>query len=381
MPSGFNDEDLYLSVEVSSTDTNTDDDSDDSTGDFGEDITGEINTVEEELTIEDEGTDTEGDSQEQNSNASCSSETNPKPVNIPKWNNERLFPPSAKSTSKAWLFGGFRKDSAGQLILKETICGICGKIQKYRNSPSNLDQHIQAMHSLHYKGVEDQEGTKKETSIADYFKKKSGTVPKYRPNHPKQKALKSKLVEWIVKNNRAILEVEDPKLVEAFEIADPRLKVPSRKVVKTEIEKLFKKKKEEFDKDAAKIDSFAGNNDAGSSSNSKSFVAINVSYVTEDFELKKKIIDVVEMPEDKNAANYRDRVDKTEESHGIAGKVFMYTTDNENTMKAAFGVHERNGCFAHIESKASKKALDNQTSLKKLRLKLRKIAKKQQQEF
>ena len=376
MPSGFNDEDLYLSVEVSSTDTNTDDDSDDSTGDFGEDITGEINTVEEELTIEDEGTDTEGDSQEQNSNASCSSETNPKPVNIPKWNNERLFPPSAKSTSKAWLFGGFRKDSAGQLILKETICGICGKIQKYRNSPSNLDQHIQAMHSFHYKSVEDQEGPKKETSIADYFKKKSGTVPKYRPNHPKQKALKSKLVEWIVKNNRAILEVEDPKLVEAFEIADPRLKVPSRKVVKTEIEKLFKKKKEEFDKDAAKIDSFAGNNDAGSSSNSKSFVAINVSYVTEDFELKKKIIDVVEMPEDKNAANYRDRVDKTEESHGIAGKVFMYTTDNENTMKAAFGVHERNGCFAHIESKASKKALDNQTSLKKLRLKLRKIAKK-----
>ena len=230
------------------------------------------------------------------------------------------------------------------------------------------------MHSLHYKGVEDQEGSKKETSIADYFKKKSGTIPKYRPNHPKQKALKFKLVEWIVKNNRSIVEVEDPKLVEAFEIADPRLKVPSRKVVKTEIEKLFKKKKEEFD--VAKIESFAGNNDAGSSSNSKSFVAINVSYVTEDFELKKKIIDVVEMPEDKNAANYRDRVDKTEESHGIAGKVFMYTTDNENTMKAAFGVHERNGCFAHIESKASKKALDNQTSLKKLRLKLRKIAKK-----
>ena len=45
-------------------------------------------------------------------------------------------------------------------------------------------------------------------------------------------------------------------------------------------------------------------------------------------------------------------------------------------MKAAFGKQERNGCFAHIESKASKKALDNQATLKKLRLKLRKIAKK-----
>ena len=142
MLSGFDDEDLYLSVEVSSTDTNTDDDSDDSTGDLGEDITEEINTAEEESTIEDEETDTEGDRQEQSSNASHSSETIPKPVNIPKWNNQRLFPPSAKSRSKAWLFGGFRKDLAGQLILKETICGICGKALKYRNSPSNLDQHI-----------------------------------------------------------------------------------------------------------------------------------------------------------------------------------------------------------------------------------------------
>jgi len=52
MPSGFDDEDLYLSVEVSSTDTNTDDDSDDSTGDFGEDITGEINSVKQRLSID-----------------------------------------------------------------------------------------------------------------------------------------------------------------------------------------------------------------------------------------------------------------------------------------------------------------------------------------
>ena len=40
----------------------------------------------------------------------------------------------------------------------------------------------------------------------------------------------------------------------------------------------------------------------------------------------------------------------------------MSTTFNENAMKTAFGVPERNGCFSHIESKASKKALDNQTS-------------------
>ena len=45
-------------------------------------------------------------------------------------------------------------------------------------------------------------------------------------------------------------------------------------------------------------------------------------------------------------------------------------------MKAAFSKEERNGCFAHIEFKASKKALDYQLSLKKLRMKLRKVSKK-----
>ena len=294
----------------------------------------------------------------------------------PMWDNKKLFPPSVKCKSRAWMFGGFVKDSSGQLLTKETICGICGKRQKYRNSPTNLDQHVQSNHTFQYdtvgvgKGKESPQGGK----INDYFK--SGSSGKYKPNHPKQKAVRSKLSEWVVKSNRAISEVEDSKLVEAFAIADPKIKLPSRHTVKRDINQLYNKKKQEFDQEVSKIEHFAGNNDAGSSSNSKSFVAVNVSYVTEDFHLKKKILDVLEMPEDKNAVNYRKRVDVTEENHGIGGKVVIYTTDNENTMKAAFRNHERNGCFAHIESKASKKALDNQAVLKKLRLKLRKIAKK-----
>ena len=45
-------------------------------------------------------------------------------------------------------------------------------------------------------------------------------------------------------------------------------------------------------------------------------------------------------------------------------------------MRKAFTNKERNGCFAHIESKASKKALNKQKTLKTLRIKLRKISKK-----
>ena len=297
-------------------------------------------------------------------------------VKGPSWDNKKLFPPGAKCKSRVWLFGGFVKDSAGKLVTEETICGICGKRQKYRNTPTNLHQHLQSNHSFQYDTaiVENVDESKKDGTIDEYFKKVS--LRSYAPNHPKQKALLSTLSEWIVKSNRALAEVEDEKLVEAFAIADPKLNVPSRKAVRREIVKLYNKKRHEFDEEISEKEYFAGNNDAGSSSNSKSFIAMNVSYVTKDFHLKTKILDILEMPENKNAANYRRKVDGTEENHGIAGKVFVYTTDNENTMKAAFGKEERNGCFAHIESKASKKALDSQQALKKLRLKLRKIAKK-----
>ena len=55
------------------------------------------------------------------------------------------------------------------------------------------------------------------------------------------------------------------------------------------------------------------------------------------------------MPKDKNAANYRRKVDAAEENHGISGKVFNYTTDDENTMQAVFVKHERNVCNLYIE--------------------------------
>ena len=108
----------------------------------------------------------------------------------------------------------------------------------------------------------------------------------------------------------------------------------------------------------------------------KSFVDINVHYIDKDFKPKKKILDVLEMTEDKTAPNYRNAVDTKLEEFQIKDKVFSFTTDNENTMRAAFSDEERNGCFAHIESKSSKKSFEKQKTINRLQFKLRKISKK-----
>ena len=293
---------------------------------------------------------------------------------VPRWNGERLYPPSRKLSkpSKAWKFGGFVKNKAGLLVTASTICGLCGKQQKYRHSPTNLTQHLEQEHPLEFR---EDKLTNSEVKIDHFFRPKAEKA-KYKASNPKQRALRAKLVEWVISSNRPLSVVEDDKLVELLEMADTQFNVPSRKTVRNDIEELYKKKKAEVVEDLSKIDFFACTNDAGSSSGGKSFVDINVHYVTEDFHLKKKILDVLEMKESKTAENYRKRVRETEKKFGLEGKVFSYTTDNEATMNAAFTCNERNGCFAHIESKSSKKALERQKCLKILRLKLRKISKK-----
>jgi len=50
---------------------------------------------------------------------------------------------------------------------------------------------------------------------------------KYRQDNPKQKKFNKNITQWIVKNKRSLKIVENPKLVEAFQIADEKLMVPS----------------------------------------------------------------------------------------------------------------------------------------------------------
>ena len=285
---------------------------------------------------------------EENENARGKSNCNTT-VRQPTWMGVKLFPPrrTQQNPSKAWQFGGFRKGVDGQLVKDKTVCGICGKEQIFRKTPSNLYQHLQNNHSAET-GLELSAQPKQmsETpSIKDFFNKAT-KVSKYKSTHPKQRALVEKIVQWVILSKRPISIVDDEKLKECFELADPRLKMPSRWEVTAQIKKIYKKKKAQVVEELSEVEHFCCTNDAGSSSGAKSFVDVNVHYLTKNFEPKKKIVSVFEMKESKNAINYRSRIEKVEKSVGIEEKVFSYTTDNEATMKAAFATDNRNGCCA-----------------------------------
>ena len=125
----------------------------------------------------------------------------------------------------------------------------------------------------------------------------------------------------------------------------------------------------------SKVNYFSCTNDGGTSLANSSFIAINVHWVDDNFSSQKKLIDMKPV-EGKTATEYRAAVDDSLENHNIKSKTVSFTTDNEPTMNASFSRSVRNGCFAHIESKACQKALDDVDVLKKVRKKLRKIARK-----
>ena len=134
---------------------------------------------------------------------------------FPSWKGDRLYPPVRHSSnpSPAWKQGGFRKNHQGELVTDVTVCGICGKEIKYRNTPSHLSQHLKIVHSQELDASEKNAKKVDQPTVQDFFSMKKGAAPvKYKYNRPKQKRFRKTTVEWVVENNRPISVVEDKKL-------------------------------------------------------------------------------------------------------------------------------------------------------------------------
>lgn len=293
------------------------------------------------------------------------------------WNGEELFPPQGSrgpKTSKAWKHGGFKKDNKGNLIKDMVWCSYCGKSLKFLGSPSNLMDHINSRHMDIVIKQEDKDKNN-QPKMTDMFNKKFSKVEKYKLSHPKQAALKNNLYNWIVKDKRPLQIVEDTFFQKIIEDIDPKLSVPSRRTITRIIRGSYNEKKKQQIEKFKVPEFFSCTNDGGTSLANHGFIAINLHWIDENFEARKKVIDM--MPVDsKKADSYRQDVDKSLEEHKVKDKTFSFTTDNENTMKKSFKKTERIGCFAHIESKACQTSLDSTKILRRVRRKLRTVAKK-----
>ena len=293
------------------------------------------------------------------------------------WNGEKLFRPDSskgRHASEAWKHGGFKKNVYGQLIKNKVWCSYCGKDIKYTSSPSNFMEHVRNRH-LDILIKEEEKNNNRQLTMTDMFKRKDLKVEKYKSSHPKQVSLRKNLSSWIVKEKRPFQIVDDGSFHKIIEDIDPKLSVPSAKTVLRDIRGSFKNERKRQIEKLKAFKFFSCTNDGGTSLANHSFIGINLHWIDENFQARKKLIDMKPV-DSKKADDYREAVDKSLDDHKVKDKTFSFTTDNENTMKKSFSKDERTGCFAHIESKACQKSLESSKTLKMVRKKLRKVAKK-----
>ena len=300
---------------------------------------------------------------------------------IIKWEGVRLWPPpesgKRKKRSIAWNHGGFVKDKTGQIERSQVVCGHCGVKLSYHGSPSSFLNHLNKTHPTEMgQKKEDESSVKK---ISDMFSMLGKTVNKYPDSHPRQKEHKKLTVDWVIQSLRSFRTVEDEGFIKIVNHADPKLKVISRRTLVREIEKRNETEVSKVQKMFENVDYFVCTNDGGSSKDTRSFIVVTLHWISNvkgNMKMNKKILGMIELTKDKKAKTYRSEVDKLLDKFKVKEKVFLFLTDNENTMKAAFSSLERNGCFPHIMSKACKYALEDQECLSNLRKKLKDIVSK-----
>ena len=291
-------------------------------------------------------------------------------------NGDELFPPGGSKgsrASKAWLYGGLKKDGKGKLLTDKMYCGLCPKEIKYNQSPGGLSDHLNHNHMEAM--IEMMDEKKTQPKLTDFRFEKTKVVEKYKASDPKQKAFRSSMRDWIVSSKRPFNLANDDGFRKVIKGLDPRITVPTGQTVNNDVSAEYVKRRRIQKEKFKDVEYFTSTNDGGTSLANSSFIAVNVHWIDKDFNSKKKMIDMNPV-EGKKADEYRRAVDESLDKHGIKDKTFNFTTDNENTMKASFPSHERSGCFAHIESKACQKALKDSKSLELIRKKLRKISRK-----
>lgn len=283
--------------------------------------------------------------------------------------------------SLCWGFFHFREDKQKKIPDKKKVfCDLCQAELAYHSSTSSLIRHLNTSHKEKYDEAKKsaEEITDKETSnpITNYTTAQLG--PNKKSKWPKSSPKYIKAVEliakWFCQDSRPTNIVDDQGFFDLMEFCCPEFDIPSRTTVQNYINKDYQREKSKIVKELESVEFCAVTSDGGTSSNAVSFLDTNVHFVTDNFELKSYTLSVKENKEKHTAANYRKKVDEVLDDFGVKEKVVLFTTDNENKMKAAFKKDERNGCLCHDLHNTVTHGFDEVPAAKDCVEKCRKIA-------
>ncbi|KAJ4932479.1 hypothetical protein JOQ06_010900 [Pogonophryne albipinna] len=169
--------------------------------------------------------------------------------------------------------------------------------------------------------------------------------------------------------------VDDCGFKELVALLDPRYTLPSRRVLKEMVVKLYEEEKTKAKAVMQRVEAVSLTADMWASINMDAYLAVTCHYVDDSAKLATVLLGVLPFPEAHTAVNITAAMRSLMEEWGTEGKVTSIVTDaGANMVASVRSLNLRHAlCFAHSLNVVVKKSLDATPGLQDLRTRARKV--------
>lgn len=271
-------------------------------------------------------------------------------------NREKLVP-KRNCTSGIWDFFGFTTQDVTQV---QVLCKTCRKkVATSKGNTTNLVSHLQHNHEeLHAAYLQSKtpqttpakSGKRKadsQTTIKDSF----ASVAPYEKTSKRHKALTAVITRYIAKCALSVNVVSKDGFLEMVKEFDRRYQVPSRTYFsQVAIPEMYNRCLMSVKTELCEVDFYASTTDFWSSRTTEPYMSFTVHFLTRDFELVTRCLEVVYFPDSHTGENIATALRDVLTSWNLPEhKQVAITTDNGTNVVKAAQVNNwfRLQCFGH----------------------------------
>ncbi len=228
----------------------------------------------------------------------------------------------AKAASDVWNY--FQKITDENNILKSNKCRLCNTTFAASCATTTLRRHLQKKHTITYTS----NISNNQTKLTSYH---------FKPyTKSEQSHITTNLVDWITVNLQPFKIVEQVEFKKLVHSLDPRYIIPCRRTIKDNVIIRFTDSKKNiftyFNSFTSKI---ALTTDIWTCSiTSQSYLGITIHFITNLWEMKKCLIDIIPLQGSHNSSQIINQILLTLKEFNINDRVISLTTDNGSNMVA-----------------------------------------------
>ncbi len=228
----------------------------------------------------------------------------------------------AKAASDVWDY--FQKITDENNILKSNKCRLCNTTFAASCATTTLRHHLQKKHTITYTS----NISNKQTKLTSY---------RFKPyTKSEQSHITTNLVDWITVNLQPFKIVEQVEFKKLVHSLDPRYIIPCRRTIKDNVIIRFTDSKKNI---FTYLNSFTSKIALTTdiwicSITSQSYLGITIHFITNLWEMKKCLIDIIPLQGSHNSSQIINQILLTLEEFNINDRVISLTTDNRSNMVA-----------------------------------------------